>query len=141
MIRTTATFAAATLAAFAVLSGCDTGPRPPAGVGQDPVLVAQYPNITIDGPLQKFVVCDYNLIVTQAPAADRTMFVQVPLRNQADNEIALQYNFTWYAADGRQVGQTNWMTLTLPSRRQGMATGNAIVREAVAWRLDVRSAR
>lgn len=119
-------------------SGCDTGARPAAGVGQDPVA---YPNITTDGALQKFLKVDYTMIVFTPPAADRPLFVQVPVRNQADNEVALQYNFTFFAADGRQVGESGYRLAVLNGRRQEMLSANAITREATAWRLDIRSAR
>lgn len=135
------TLSVALLSGLFAAAGCDTGPRPPAGALQDPVLVGQYPNITLDGSLQKFLVVEYNAIVVQPPGPDRTLFLQVPLRNQADNEVAVQYEFVFFAQDGREVGRTNYMTAVLPSRRQVMLSGNAIVREAIAWRLDIRSAR
>lgn len=123
------------------LSACDTGPRPTPGVLQEPVPSANQPNITIDGSLQKFLVADYGLIVFKPASADSTLFVQVPVRSQADNQFSIQYNFTFFAADGRQVGETGHRLAVLDSRRQIMLSSNAIVREAVAYRLDIRSAR
>lgn len=135
-------FAAAALVGAAVggagLTGCDTGPRPAAGIGQDQ---APYPNVTVDPELQKFLKVDYSLINTRGPAPDMPLSVQVPVRNQADNQVALQYNFMFFAADGRQLSETGYRLMVLDSRRQGFAAGNAISRDAVAWRLDVRLAR
>lgn len=122
-------------------AACDTGPRPPAGVGLDPVRASQYPAITIDGPLQKFVVADYDKLYANPPGPDRTLFIQVPLRNQADNDVALQYNVTWFATDGKVLGETGFQTVELPSRRQIVVSANATSREATGWRMDVRSAR
>ena len=123
------------------LAACDTGPRPTAGVLQDPVVAANQPNITIDAALQRFLVADYGLIVFKPASADSTLFVQVPVRSQSDTQFAIQYNFTFFAQDGRQVGETGYRLGVLDSRRQIMLSGNAIVREAVAYRLDIRSAR
>lgn len=127
--------------ALAAITGCDSGPRPPAGIGQDPVTAAVYPNITVDGELQRFIKVDYDRIVYQAPTGERPIFVQVPARSQADNEFAIQYNFEFFSADGLKVGETGYKTAVFPSRRQQLLTGNAITSRATAWRLDVRSAR
>ncbi len=123
------------------LAGCDTGPRPPAGAFQDPVLASNYPNVTVDPGLQKFLVVDYSLIVAQPATEQRPLFVQVPARSQADNEFAIQYNFEFYGSDNRKLGETGYKTAVIPSRRQIMLSGNAITEKAAAWRLDVRSAR
>lgn len=132
---------AAGLIAAGAAPGCDTGPRPPAGVVQDPIVQAQYPNITIDGALQRFLAVDYTQIVYRKPTETTPVFVQVPARSQADNEFAVQYNFEFFDESGRKVGQTGYKLETIPSRRQVFMTGNAITQEAVAWRLDIRSAR
>lgn len=123
------------------LAACDTGPRPTAGVLQDPVLAANQPDITIDAALQRFLVADYGRIVFKPASADSTLLVQVPVRSQSDTQFSIQYNFTFFAQDGRQVGETGYRLGVLDARRQIMLSGNAIVREAVAYRLDIRSAR
>ena len=123
------------------LAACDTGPRPTAGVMQDPVVAASQPDITIDPALQRFLVADYGRIVFKPASADSTLFVQVPVRSQSDTQFAIQYNFTFFAQDGRQVGETGYRLAVLDARRQIVLAGNAIVREAVAYRLDIRSAR
>lgn len=126
---------------LALLAGCDTGPRPPAGVGQEPVGVDQMPIATIDPALQKFLVIDYGRVVFSAPTAERGLFVQVPARSQADNEFAAQYNFEFFGADGVKVGETGFKTVVFPSRRSQLLSGQATTSNAVAWRLDIRSAR
>ncbi|MBA4028370.1 MAG: hypothetical protein C0475_04440 [Planctomyces sp.] len=138
--RSLALLAAGLLAAGAA-PACDSGPRPPAGVVQDPIVQPQYPNITIDGALQRFLAVDYTQIVYRKPTETTPVFVQVPARSQADNEFAVQYNFEFFDETGRKVGQTGYKLETLPSRRQVFMTGNAITQAAVAWRLDIRSAR
>lgn len=137
-LRTPAVLAAAGLVALAV--GC-SGPRPPAGAVADPVMQTAYPAITVDGSIQNFVAVDYTKIIADQATEDRPLSVQVPLRSQADNEMTVQYQFTWFDGQGRQVGETGWRTATLPSRRQMQLQGNAITRSASQWRLDVRSAR
>ncbi len=122
-------------------AACDTGPRPTAGVLQDPVAAGQQPDVTIDPALQKFLVADYGRIVFQPATADSTLFVQVPVRSQSDTQFAIQYNFTFFAQDGRRVGETGYRLAVVDARRQIMLSGNAVVREAVAYRLDIRSAR
>lgn len=122
------------------MSACDSGPRPPAGVGQDPVAGA-YPRITIDGGLARFLVADYPAVVTRPATEDKPLWVQVPVRSQADNEFIIQYNFTWLDAQGVKVGESGWRTENMPSRRQMMLSANAMTKQAVEWRLDVRSAR
>ncbi|MGD9691139.1 MAG: DUF1425 domain-containing protein [Phycisphaerales bacterium] len=122
------------------LAGCNTGTRPPAGVGGDPV-GPNYPRVTIDGPLQQYLVIDYPAVVARPPTESQPLAIQVPARSQADNEFSIQYNFTWFDANGIQVGESGWRTSVLPSRRQMMLSGNALSRNAVNWRLDIRSAR
>ena len=120
------------------LGGCNSA-RPPSSAHQDPV--QPYPNVTVDPSLEKYLAVDYGLIVAQPPTPDRPMFVQVPVRSQADNQFAIQYNFEFFGADNRRLGETGWKFDVLPARRQRMLTGNPITDKAVAWRLDIRSAR
>lgn len=128
------------LTTAALGTGCNTGPRPPAAVGNDPIS-GNYPKITIDGGLRQYFVAEYASIVVRQPSADRPLSVQVPGRSQADNEFIIQYNFTWFDAEGGKVGESGWRTENVPSRRQVMLSANAMMRSAVDWRLDVRSAR
>ncbi len=121
-------------------AGC-SGPRPPAGAMPDPVTQNIYPAITVDGALQNFVAVDYPRIIADQPMADSPLNVRVPLRSQSDTDMTVQTQFTWYDAQGRQVGESGWRTVTLPSRRQVQLGAHAIVKEATQWRLDVRAAR
>jgi uncharacterized protein YcfL len=128
------------LALLPALGGCDTT-RPPAAGLPDPVAGNLYPKITLDGNLQQFMAIDYTRVVVTQPTADTAIAVQVPARSQADNDMNIQFQYTWLDAAGRQVGLSGWRTVTLPNRRQQMLAANALTREAVDWQLDIRVAR
>lgn len=138
-----ATTLAACSAALLAMSACENqGPRPPAGAQPD--VVAQggaYPKITLDGSLAQYMVIDYTRIIVDAPGGTQALAVQTPARSQADNDMTIQYNYTWFDTAGHTVGETGWRTVTLPSRRQMMLSGTSTTAAAVDWRMDIRSAR
>ncbi len=129
-------FTAAALA-LAALTGCDTTKAPYAGA-PDAITRATYPDVTVDGSLQETTAVDYPSITFVAGTADRPASVNVPMRSRADWDQIVMYQFRWFDAQGRQVGESQWRKEVLPARRNAQLKANALTSAAVAWRLDVQ---
>lgn len=138
MNRTIIVSAAALAAA---LGGCTTNNNVPPGANQDPVLAHQYPFIVIERPLQDFAVVDYTAIVVDRSDGQRPMSVEVPLRSTAYEQMAVQWRYIWFDADGRQLKEDGWVFGVLEPGTQKIIKGNATSLDAAQYRFEVRSAR
>jgi len=67
--------------------------------------------------------------------------VSVPVRSLADNQAAIQYEFTWFDQDGRELRRGGWRFTVLEPRLQKQLQGNALDSRSAGWRLEIRSAR
>ena len=65
---------------------------PPAGY-QDPIPNKDYPYITVEWPLQEYLVVGYDGIVEERGGGGVPMAVQVPVRSMADTQLFFQYRF------------------------------------------------
>lgn len=138
-------FATVPVAAFAsalVLSGCQQDQmKAPPGAQQDPFPGANYPRVAVEGQMQKWVAADYERVNVTDPTPDTPLRVDVPLRSLADLVMYAQYQFQWFDAQGRKVGESGWKAVTLEPRLQSILSANATTSKATDWRLEVRSAR
>jgi len=123
--------------AFAALTGCDTTKAPYPG-SPDAITRATYPDVTVDGSLEGTTAVDYPSITFTPGTADRPASVNVPMRSRADWDQVVMYQFRWFDAQGRQVGNSQWRKEVLPARRNAQLTANALTSAAIAWRLDVQ---
>jgi hypothetical protein len=139
--RARGTAGAVTLAVCALIAsvqlGCDTTKAPYAG-SPDAITRATYPDVTVDGSLEGTTAIDYPSIVFTPTSADRPASVSVPMRSRADWDQIVMYQFRWFDAQGRQVGESQWRKEVLPARRNAMLKANALTSTAIAWRLDVQ---
>lgn len=120
--------------------GCDPQ-RVPPGARRDPLPAGGYPVITVEAGLQPFIgVDDANVKVTEG-SIERPMTVSVPIRSLADNQAAIQYEFTWFDKEGRELRRGGWKFTALEPRLQKQLQGNAMDSQSAGWRLEIRSAR
>lgn len=128
-----------TLAALALVGGvqgCASTAPPPARV--DPA-GGGYPQITVEPQLQQWIVVDRPTV-----QMGEVMKVTVPVRMDTNRspEIAIQYQFTFVDANNVPLPtQSGWQMVTLPSRMRRELQGTALDRNAVDWRLEIRSGR
>lgn len=122
------------------LVGCDKT-KAPYGAAPDAVTKGNYPAVTVDGSLADTTAVDYPSIVFDQPTPDRPMSVTVPMRSRADYDQVIMYQYRWFDAQGRQVGQSEWRREVLPARRNAMLKANALNSSATAWLLDVQRGR
>lgn len=122
------------------LLGCRSNdPKAPASAGQDMLSIDAYPKITVDPPLNKY-------IVTHGPIVDSSreiMRVVVPIRATTNSvEPNVQYRFLFYDANGIELRQqTGWRMVQLPVRTEVQLAGNALDNTAADWRLEIRPGR
>ncbi len=122
------------------LVACDKT-KAPYGAEPDAVTRSTYPSVTVDGSLSDTTAVDYPAIVYDQPTPDRPMSVTVPMRSRADYDQVIMYQYRWFDAQGRQVGQSEWRREVLPARRNAMLKANALNSSATAWLLDVQRGR
>lgn len=118
------------------MQACVSTAPPPARV--DPA-GGGYPQITVEPQLQQWIGVD-RPIVTMG----EVMKVMVPVRMDSNRspEIAIQYQFTFVDSRGVPLPvQSGWQMATLPSRMRRELMGTALDRNAVDWRLEIRSGR
>jgi uncharacterized protein YcfL len=121
------------------LSACDTV-KAPAGVRQDPLHSTAYPQIVILGGLSEWIAGDRPIIEPATP--DKPMKVTVPIRSQADAGLNVQYQFTWFDAQGRPIGQPGGQRfVNIAPRTQVFLEGSPLETTAVDWRLEIRPGR
>ncbi len=122
------------------LSGCkqDTV-KAPYGGKQDPLPRVNYPQITVEGPLQPFLVFDTPTVSKESGV----LKVVTPVRLQSDGqESNVQYRYIFLDAGGMPLrGPADWRYFRFPSRQQVFLEGNALDSSASDWRLEVRPAR
>ena len=117
--------------------GCSTAP--PAGVG-DEVNVGEYPKIVAAEGLHKGVV--FSQPVVERPTELRPMRVSVPVRATTNYPLNVQYRFTFFDIEGREMrNNQGWRFMNLPSKVGMTMDGVALDTSAVDWRLTVRPAR
>jgi uncharacterized protein YcfL len=125
-----------------MLCGCQQDQmKGPPGAQQDPFPGANYPRVAVEGQMQKWVAADYERVIVTDPTPDSPLRVDVPLRSLADLEMYAQYQFQWFDAQGRKVGESGWKSVTLEPRLQSILSANATTSKATDWRLELRSAR
>lgn len=124
---------------IAGLSACAPNPKAPASAGADLLSVDAYPKITVDPPLNKY-------IVTRGPIVDASrsiLRVVVPVRATTNStEPNVQYRFLFYDDNGIELRQqTGWRMVQLPVRTEVQLTGTALDNTATDWRLEIRPGR
>ncbi|MFN0206794.1 MAG: DUF1425 domain-containing protein [Planctomycetota bacterium] len=134
-------FTSALLLASAALflTSCDTV-KAPHGGGPDTIGPGTYPQIVVLDKLWDYLGFDRPVVT---PATDSTpMRVTAPVRLISDANIHIQYQFSFFDAQGRPAGQPGgWRFLTIEARTQRHLEGAALSTQAADWRLEVRSAR
>lgn len=141
MIRTSIALAAGV--SLLALGGCrtTTNDNVPPGARADGVATPAYPAITVERPLQQYVAVDYDAIRVTPWDGSSPMRVTVPLRSTAYEQLAIQYRFLWYDADGNPVNESGWTFAALEPGLQSFLEGRATTSAAAKYRVEVRSAR
>ncbi len=142
-------FSIVSLSGFVLLSGmligCDSSkaPRTPAG---DPLSSSGYPKVQVIGPQNMWPGerLDSWLFISSpivTPGTERSMMqVEYPVRSKAVKNIHVQYQFEFFDASGRKLGESGWHFVTLPPRTDTRMNGTALDPAAVDWRLNIKSA-
>jgi len=130
-----------TAVSLAIAAGCSATPARPRAAQQDPLAQEGYPAITVQSSLRDGVVVDYARIVFDEPTSVTPAAVQVPLRSNTRYGLNIQYQFSWYDADGRFVRDSGWKFVRLPSGQERALAANAIDDRSTAYRLEIRPAR
>ncbi len=123
------------------LLGCATTPARPNPAQPDPLAQDGYPAVTVEQSLRKGVVVDYGRIVFDEPTRSTPAVVQVPLRSNTTATLNIQYQFSWFDADGRFVRNGGWKFVSLPRGQERIMQANAIDARSSAYRLEIRSAQ
>lgn len=120
-----------------VAAGCSTAP--PTGVG-DEVNVGEYPKIVAAEGLQKGVV--FSQPVVERSTDVRPMRVTVPVRATTNYPLNVQYRFSFFDNEGRELrSNQGWRFMNLPPKVGMTMDANALETAAADWRLTVRPAR
>ncbi|MCA9273406.1 MAG: DUF1425 domain-containing protein [Phycisphaerales bacterium] len=131
------------LACGAALTACNQTPRyrPPPGSLEDPLPVANYPNINVHRPLTQY-------ILVADPIATRddlgTLRIDTPIRaNVRPNEdLNLQYKYQFLDAQGRVLQpEPAWQYIRVAPTIQYYLTANSMDDRAADWRLEIMPAR
>ncbi|MBL8746420.1 MAG: DUF1425 domain-containing protein [Phycisphaerae bacterium] len=131
---------AMTLSVAVSAGGCDPQRRTP-GVREDPQPTGSYPIVAVEPGLQRYLGVDSERVVVDPATESVPMKVSVPVRSLADNQMAVQYEFTWFDDKGREVGRSGWLFVMLEPRVQRHFSANSVTTRARGWRMEVRSAR
>ena len=119
----------------AILAGCDTTARPFGG-RLDPA--QPYPKISVAPNLSHFVA--FTEPVVTPGTHDTPLHVVTPCRSTQDGITRVQYQYEWFDAQGRPVGESGWKYEVIPARMQIFLEANALSTDAKDWRLTVRPA-
>ena len=117
------------------LVGCAKDPRAPK---PDPLRYEDYPHITALEKLRRNVVLCH---VHEDPGPPMQVVVQVRNRTH-ETERHIQYRF--FFLDHNDVPEDlnpDWRYVKLPARTIVFLQGNALDRDLVKWRLEMRPAR
>ncbi|VAX39443.1 hypothetical protein MNBD_PLANCTO03-765 [hydrothermal vent metagenome] len=127
--------ALATGLAAATLTGCDTTARPFSGRLD---LAQPYPKVSVAPNLYDFVAFTEP---TVTPGTNETpLHVVTPCRSTQDGITRVQYQYEWFDAQDRPVGESGWKYTVIPARAQVFLEANALSTDAKDWRLTVRPA-
>jgi uncharacterized protein YcfL len=136
----------AAAAAIGFSAGCDDGARNvPRGTERDKLHPGKYPQMVSMEGLDDVVGAQYERVVEELPnaAEGKVLRVTVPVRCLTGKDIRVQYRFIFMDAQGRPVerNEVGWKYQVLPPRVERFLEGNALDTNAVAWRLEIRSAQ
>ena len=116
-------------------AGCAKNPRAPK---LDPLRYEDYPHITALEKLRRNVVLCH---VHEEPGPPLQVAVQVRNRTH-EQERHIQYRFFFLNRGGvPEDPNPDWRYVKLPARTIVFLQGNALDREMVKWRLEMRPAR
>lgn len=113
---------------------------PPTGHG-DPIAAPE------NDPQISVLSADLRGWLAFQPAAidqdgQRPMAVQVPVRNIAERQYLIDYRFLFYDEDGMELQpMMGWTMASLQPKQIVRLRGNALSREAVNYRLEIKWAR
>lgn len=124
-------------AAPLALTGCKTSdPRPYEGRADPVPAPHNNPRIVMSHPELM------NSLGFDAPIQLRPndlLTVAVPTRNLGDERYILDYRFTWYDADGREVRPAmGWREVVLEPKGQKRLEANALDTRAQDWKIEIR---
>ena len=118
---------------------CDSV-KAPHGGGADTIGPGTYPQIVVLDKLWDYLGFDRPIVTASTDSAP--MKVTVPVRLIADAATNIQYQFSFFDAQGRPLNPpSGWRFLTVEGRTQRHLEGSALSTTAADWRLEVRSAR
>lgn len=120
--------------AFGVI-GCDSVKAPRSAQFDQ---LQEYPKVTALEGLADWVVVSDVMLDPGPP-----MGVIVPARAKTDGqELDVQYRFFFLDSDDRPLERDpDWRYMRMPSRTRVFMEANALDRDAVDWRLEIRPAR
>lgn len=131
----------ATVVVGLAVAGCNDPQKKTPGMREDPQASAAYPVVSVEAGLKRYLGVDSERVVVDPADESRPMKVTVPVRSLADNQMSVQYEFTWFDEAGRELGRSGWQFLALEPRVQRSFSANSLTTRAKGWRLEVRSAR
>ncbi len=131
----------ASLAATIALGACQSKPVGVSPGAGDPVAAGDYPHVSVEPALSKFIAVSYDAIVATPPTGSTPLTVQVPIRSTAGNQYLIQHRFTWYDGNGLQTGQTAWTMLAMEPAMRRTIRANANDAMSERWLLEIRSSR
>lgn len=128
--------------AAALLAGCKADRSPAPGMGDPVIAPMNDPQITvIPIELREWLVFQ-PAIVTDRNDPDRPMQVEVPLRNTAEAQYLIDYRFTFYDINGREVEPVmGWRMQPLLPKQVVRLKAGALSTEAVDYRLEIKWSR
>ena len=122
-----------------MVSACESPSKPPRGVPSDPLAAEDYPRITAEGDLAKYL---RHSTPTTIRMAGQPLRVSVPVRLVNKDEFNVQYRFEFFDAAAQPLQtEPQWKYERLPARTQVFLEGAAMDNTAQSWRLIVRPAR
>jgi uncharacterized protein YcfL len=129
------------ITSLALVGGCADPVKAPYAARPDTIGAAAYPQIAIDASAEPYVGVTYQRIVVDAPTGDKPLAVRVPVRSIADVRFAIQYEWRWFDAQGREVGRSGTQFQNMDPRMEQQLAGNALTSSATNWRLEIRVTR
>ncbi len=121
-------------------TACDPQRQTP-GAREDPQPTAAYPVVSVEAALRRYIGVDSERVMVDGATDSQPMKVTVPVRSLADNQMAIQFEFSWFDEGGREIGRSGWQFVLLEPRIQRHFSANSVTTRARGWRMEIRSAR
>ncbi|MCC7351125.1 MAG: DUF1425 domain-containing protein [Phycisphaerales bacterium] len=119
---------------FFLLMGCQQGVSPPIQGRQDPYAENQVTFASED--LRRHTALDRPNLSRDPDTG--ILYVQIPIRATGDQNLYIDYRFTFKDRNGQDLWTTTWLHKVLNPHVNDSIQGNSTDARAVDFRLDVR---